>query len=223
MRHGVSFQVECVAMARVGRPRSETSRESILRAALELARSEGLRKLTIEETARRAGVGKQTIYRWWKSRGDLILEALREFSVAEIPRPDEGTLEADLGAFFAATFERGARIRGLTNLLRALISEAQLDEDFGRRFSDQLIKARRAALRDVLMKGRSRGEMSARADSEFLIDIGFGVMWYRLLTRVGPVDDELARTLAHAVAVLAKTPKQNAHRRRISRTGAGDR
>ena len=51
-----------------GRPRSETARKAVLRAALRLVAAHGYRALTIEGIAAAAGVGKQTIYRWWPSK-----------------------------------------------------------------------------------------------------------------------------------------------------------
>ena len=55
-----------------GRPRSEHSHEAILDAVLQLLEDEGYGALTIEGVARQAGVGKQTIYRWWKCRAAWI-------------------------------------------------------------------------------------------------------------------------------------------------------
>ncbi|MBA2740523.1 MAG: helix-turn-helix transcriptional regulator, partial [Actinobacteria bacterium] len=58
-----------------GRRRSERSHEAIVHATQELLVERGHRELTIEGVAARAGVGKQTIYRWWGSRAELVLEA----------------------------------------------------------------------------------------------------------------------------------------------------
>lgn len=58
-----------------GRPRSEKSREAILLAALTLLVRDGFENLTMEGVAREAGTGKSTIYRWWKGRADLAVDA----------------------------------------------------------------------------------------------------------------------------------------------------
>ncbi len=58
-----------------GRPRSEASREAIVMAALKLLVRDGYEKLTMEGVAREAGTGKSTIYRWWKGRAELAVDA----------------------------------------------------------------------------------------------------------------------------------------------------
>ena len=55
--------------------RNEASRRAILAAAFELVQEVGYAKLSIEGIAARAGVGKQTIYRWWPSKGAVLFDA----------------------------------------------------------------------------------------------------------------------------------------------------
>src|SRR5882672_2645606 len=74
-----------------GRPRSDESRQAILRAALDLV-------------AARAGTGKQTIYRWWRGKADVVLDAMTADAARKIPVPDTGDLRADLQVFLDATF-----------------------------------------------------------------------------------------------------------------------
>jgi len=77
-----------------GRPRSERSHQAIVVATLELLAEQGFQQLTMEQVARRAGVGKATIYRRWAAKADLVKDAIRYFS-AELPVPDTGTLAGD--------------------------------------------------------------------------------------------------------------------------------
>ena len=56
--------------------RSSAARQSILKAARELVLRVGYAQLTIEGIAAKAGVGKQTIYRWWPSKGAVVFEAV---------------------------------------------------------------------------------------------------------------------------------------------------
>ena len=75
-----------------GRRRSERSHEAILAATQRLLLERGYRELTIEGIAARAGVGKQTIYRWWPSKAALVLEAyLAGQEAVEQPPPARST------------------------------------------------------------------------------------------------------------------------------------
>src|SRR3954471_7262811 len=90
-----------------GRRRSNKSHKAILQAALDLLEQDGYRALTIEAIAARAGVGKQTIYRWWPSKAAVVLEAFTVNAATQIPQPNTGSLQQDLQKFFAATLHAG--------------------------------------------------------------------------------------------------------------------
>jgi AcrR family transcriptional regulator len=167
--------------SRPGRRRSEDSRRAILAAAVELVAVHGYGPLTIEKIAARAGTGKQTIYRWWPTKADVAMEALVEKADLHIPVPDDGSLVADLRAFLDASAALG-RAPQVVAILRALMAEAQLDDAFGRRFRKGFITSRRAALRTVLERARERGELPSGVSVDTLLDVVFGVIWYRVLT-----------------------------------------
>src|ERR1700749_1842433 len=116
-----------------GRPRSEASRQATLRAALELAAEIGYGRLTIEGIAGRAGVGKQTIYRWWPSKADILLEAGAAKADLHVPVTDHGCYRAHLRAFLEASYSM-VYVPELADLRRALMAEAQLDRECGDRF-----------------------------------------------------------------------------------------
>src|SRR5512145_1675741 len=130
-----------ITTGRAGRPRSESSRLAILAAALAVLRQEGYAALNIEGIARAAGVGKQTIYRWWPSKAAIVLEALRESADREQAVATKGTLAEDLEAFFKSTFRAITRDDGYGPLLRALMAEAQRDEEFARSFREVFVEA----------------------------------------------------------------------------------
>ena len=88
-----------------GRPRSEASWQAILAAAMELVAETGYAELTIEGIAARAGVGKQTIYRWWPSKADILLEAGATKAELHVPVTDQGSYRADLRTFLEASYE----------------------------------------------------------------------------------------------------------------------
>jgi len=179
----------------LGRPRSEDRRRAILAAAVDELRERGYAALTIEGIAARAGAGKQTIYRWWPSRADVVLEALLDEAESAIAIPDEGSLPEDLLAFLTATFHQ----RGQRPVLVGLMAQALLDPVFALAFRDRFLFARRAALREIFDRAAGRGEIAPGIDPELLIDVVYGVLWYRLLLDHAPLDDAAGQDLADLV------------------------
>jgi AcrR family transcriptional regulator len=184
-----------------GRPRSEQTRDAILDAALAELEQRGYAALTIEGIAARAGAGKQTIYRWWPSKADVVLDAMMELAARRIKIPDKGSLEADLLSFLTDSF----RQRQLRPVLVALMAQAQLDPGFATAFRERFLFARRAALRTVLAAARDRGEIGPEVDLELFIDVVFGVLWYRLLVDHAPLDAKAARQLTDLVVRAASS------------------
>jgi AcrR family transcriptional regulator len=185
----------------LGRPRSETTRRAILAAALELAAEEGTSRLTMEAIARRAGASKETLYRWWRSKGEVVLEALAERGERDIPVPEVGDLERDLRAFMRAT---ARALDGQTrSVLRALAAEAASDLAFAARVRDRFLAQRRAALAAVLEGAVARGELSPQRAASAL-DLIFGSLWYRLIFAIGPLDQAWADSVTDAFAVGAR-------------------
>jgi AcrR family transcriptional regulator len=180
-----------------GRPRSEDSHEAILDAVVALLEQEGYGALTIENVARQAGVGKQTIYRWWKSKAELVLEAYANHAASKLPMPDRGSLRADLEWVFCAAFKRLTDISGPT--MRGLMADAVYDPEFLEILREVLIAKRRAVLYQVLERGRSRGELKPEADLDVMIDLLLGALWYRLLVQHAKLDSRFAKQLVAGV------------------------
>lgn len=155
----------------------------------------GYATLTIEGIATRAGVGKQTIYRWWSSKADVVLDSLLDLAAERITIPDKGSLPADLMAFLSDTFQQ----RGLRPLLIGLMAQSLLDPGFAAAFRDRFLFSRRAALREILDRAITRGEIAPDVDPELLIDVVYGVLWYRLLLDHAPMDETAGRQLASLV------------------------
>jgi AcrR family transcriptional regulator len=182
-----------------GRPRSATTRRAILTAALEELQERGYAALTIEGIAARAGAGKQTIYRWWQSKADVVLDAMLDLVAARITVPDEGSLAADLSVFLRETF----RQRGQRPVLVGLLAETLLDPVFAAAFRERFLFSRRAALRSILDRAAERGEVDPDVDLELLVDVVYGVLWYRLLLAHVPVNATTGQQLAALVTRAA--------------------
>jgi AcrR family transcriptional regulator len=170
-----------------------------LAAALALFREGGQALVTIEGVAARAGVGKQTIYRWWPSRADVLLEALADEADLEISVADQGSYRADLEVFLRDTF-RLAEAPHLREVLRTLMAEAQLDPAFGERLRKDFLERRRDALRTVISRAAAREDFPALLVPGTVLDVVFGVLWYRILATGEPLGDALASELVELLA-----------------------
>jgi AcrR family transcriptional regulator len=175
---------------RPGRKRSEESRQAILVAALELTAELGYGGLTVDGIAARAGTGKQTIYRWWPSKADVLLEGLATKAELFIPIPDTGTYVEDLRQFVLASFALGSK-PAISDALRALMAHAQVDPEFRLRFTAYL-QSRRDALGVLVTRAAARGDLPAVPLPDSVPDFVFGALWYRLLATDKPLDEHLA-------------------------------
>jgi AcrR family transcriptional regulator len=163
---------------RPGRPRRPTTDGAITRAALDLLAERGFQAATIEAIAERAGVGRNTIYRRWSSKEELIADALREL-----------TTEVDWGADdlysllltwlrdFARTFSDPLQGR----LLVGVLGELQQNPVFADVYADRVVRPRREALLARLAEARERGELRADADVELVADLLGGALLLRRL------------------------------------------
>ncbi|MGW0769472.1 TetR/AcrR family transcriptional regulator [Streptomyces sp. NPDC002676] len=169
-----------------GRIRSQDAHDAVLATAIELVEELGYQAVTIERIAARADVAKSTIYRWWKSKAPLVMDAYRTAVEQRMPEPDTGSLSGDLTAFVTALYGVTAYpIRVKT--LRGLMAEAQLDPAFAEPFREW-VESRRAVMLTLLTRGVDRGELPATADLDAITDQIFGLFWYRLLVGHQPLD-----------------------------------
>ncbi|WP_433473100.1 TetR/AcrR family transcriptional regulator [Spirillospora sp. CA-142024] len=185
-----------------GRRRNEAARQAILDVAVDLLGRTDDTPVTIDTIAAAAGVGKQTIYRWWPSKGAVLLEALAGRAGVDVPVPDTGTLEDDLEAFLRATFLAGGHPRTVS-ALRYTMAEAQRDPH-SREHMREFIAGRRRVLRGLLERARDRGEIGAGADLDLIVDQAYGVLWYRILTGHADLSEADAVALAAALAGQAR-------------------
>jgi len=128
-----------MSLHRSGPVRSEAARRSILEATARLFVERGYERLTIEGIAAEAGVGKQTIYRWWRAKSAIVSECLLEgllLSHRLVP-PDTGDVHRDLVDWMGEIFRLMAEPSGEV-LVRSLIAAATEDAQIGRKLRDTL-------------------------------------------------------------------------------------
>ena len=176
----------------VPRPRSEKARQSVLDAMRAALTGDGYEAVTIEGLADAAGVSKQTIYRWWPSRGALIAECLTEGRLipVDFDVPDTGDLHADIERWLTGVL---AVLDAPTGgpLLRSLIAAAAEDAAVGDRLSASLGVDR--GLSERLAAGIRAGQLPADAPVRELGLAILGLIVLRGLGREGDHADSVSR------------------------------
>jgi AcrR family transcriptional regulator len=163
-----------------GRPRSESARDAILRAAVELLQSTGFSALSVEAIAARAGVGKATIYRWWPNKAAVVMDAFLADTAPGMPFPDTGSTREDLRRQMRSVI-RLFNTPAIGGPFKALIGESQHDAALAAALRERFVASRRAAAKQVLARGIERGELRGDLDLEIAIDALYGALYYRLL------------------------------------------
>ncbi|MFC0116282.1 TetR/AcrR family transcriptional regulator [Kibdelosporangium aridum] len=176
--------------------RSETARRAILAAALDLVGEVGYAKLTIEGIAAAAGVGKQTIYRWWPSKGSLLFDAFltlatdgQEDQAAALP--DTGDVMADLKMVLRATVAELNEPR-YDQPMRALHTEIVHDPALAADYAKRLDEPMRELKKDRLRAAQRAGQLAEDVDLDVAVDMLFGPILNRWLQRTGPLTPEYA-------------------------------
>ncbi|MFI9725749.1 TetR/AcrR family transcriptional regulator [Streptomyces sp. NPDC052092] len=182
--------------------RSERSRRAIYDAALALVAEVGYPKTTIEGIASRAGVGKQTIYRWWSSKADVLLEAFLDLgnqaaeAAGQAPYaiPDTGDLAADLKNVLRATVDE-LRDPAFEAPSRALAAEGVVSEDLGRRFVAKLLEPQLQLYVDRLRAAQDAGDVRPDVDPRIALELFVSPLAQRWLQYTGPITYEYTDTL----------------------------
>jgi AcrR family transcriptional regulator len=168
------------AKGRAPERRNEEARLAVLVAADELLVERGFGGVTVEGIAARAGVAKQTIYRWWPSKVDVLLDTLIEQADRRLKIPEDGPVVDAVRAYLRALARFLARAEG--QVLLALIGEAQHDADTATLFQARYLDPRRARERALLKRGVAAGELPAGLNPDAALDALIGPIVYRALT-----------------------------------------
>ncbi len=187
-----------------GRPRSEASRKAIIESTVSLIESLGYEKLKIVDIAKTAGVGKQTIYRWWTSKAELVIEAVLEDAREYVAVPDTGALSEDLRELIRASCRR-VSTDASKNMLSGLLMAGRKDSKTLKLFREQFIESRRDVIRNIFKKHCDHKDLKSNINVELIMDLIFGSMWYRLLMEHAPLDDNFADELIDHITILITT------------------
>jgi len=174
-----------------GRPRSEESRQSILRSTLKLLKQDGgFPELSIEGIAADANVGKTTVYRWWPTKAALVADAFSASAEEELRFPNTGSVQTDMSLQMRRVIRIFRSKRG--KVVAALVAGGQSDPELIEAFRERFLWPRRRQAYQTLQRGIDRGELPADSDLDLILDSLYGPIYMRFLIRHDKLDENFA-------------------------------
>jgi AcrR family transcriptional regulator len=160
--------------------RNQASRRALLEAMKELLVQHPLSSISIEAIAERAGVGKQTIYRWYRDKSALFIDLYETESVDRLRVPDMGSVEKELNELARQTWNFWQET-ACGQAFRQLMARCQSSPHAMNQLRDDFMPRRRVFTKQILDRAIARGEIE-NGDYEVFTDLWVGFNWYHLLT-----------------------------------------
>lgn len=182
---------------RPGRPRSDAAHRAILDATRDLVIEVGFTQLRLEHVAARAGVGKATIYRRWRSKEALVLELLLALAAPHIAVEEVGDTRTELLSC-VTNASRALNDSAFGVVIRGLLSEIASNPRLGDPFRASVVLARRAEIAQVITRGIARGDLRHDADPDLATELLVGPVYFRLVFG-GELSDEFASRVVDSV------------------------
>ncbi|WP_299536485.1 TetR/AcrR family transcriptional regulator [uncultured Streptomyces sp.] len=186
------------------RPGGRTARvrEAVLRAAGDALVEEGFDRLDLAEIARRAGVGKTTVYRRWGTPALLAADLLEDMAEQSLPSAHTGSLADDLRAN-ARLVVKTLNDPRQGRLFRALIAASLCDEQ-AKEALHRFYAVRIDEWAGCVAEAEQRGEVPAGTDARAVIAAVSAPLYYALLHTGEPLDDALADRAARSACAAAR-------------------
>jgi AcrR family transcriptional regulator len=180
--------------------RSERSKQAILAATRDLlAGAGGVGALTVEAVAARSGVAKTTIYRRWRDKWELALDAVMIDMLPRFEIPvDVGDTRKELVVFADSVIKN---LSGVPSgpAMQGLVSKVATDPELARVYRERVVEPRREVLKPVIDRGIARGDLRPDTDVRIVHELLVGPMFYRLFFSGPPLNRKLSATLVDAV------------------------
>jgi AcrR family transcriptional regulator len=192
---------------RRGRPPQPATEAKILVATREILAEGGVRSLTMEGVAARAGVAKTTVYRRYRSRDDLALAVLIDMVRTVTAGPELADVRAELVQILRATLVV-LRTTLMGRVMQGLVSELAVNPRLSQAFREQVVALRVEEVAAVLARGAERGQLRPDLDVGLVHELLFGPIYYRLFLSGEPLEQSFADRIVDAVlpALVAQRP-----------------
>lgn len=185
-----------------GRPRSETSKKSILNAVNRLLLVTSVKELSIEAIAKKAGVGKTTIYRWWPNKVAVVLDALINQLGTTPALPTSSTtaesVENQLERFMRLLKGKNGKV------LIEIMAEAQSSEETLTLFYENFMLQHEETLANLIEEGKDNGEFRKDVSTALAVDMIYGSIVYRLMSGAETLDQDFTDNLPQEALNILK-------------------
>ncbi|MBI1326070.1 MAG: TetR family transcriptional regulator [Alphaproteobacteria bacterium] len=186
-----------------GRPRSDKSKDSILKATNALLQNKAVRDLSIEAIAKKAGVGKTTIYRWWPNKVAVVLDALN----TQIEQPNKKAVAQATDIFDAFSFHLDRLFhvfQGKTGrIVSEAMAEAQSSPEAVKIFYDCFLLDFEKELYELIEQGKAQKSIAVNIDADTIVDMVYGAIIYRFMSGAQTLDMAFVEKLkAHSLVLL---------------------
>ena len=196
------------AAARRPDPRVERSRQAILDATRELLADGDVGSLTVEAVASRSGVAKTTIYRRWRDKWELALDAVMIDMIPRFEKPvDVGDTRKELLTFINQVVRMQASAP-FGPAMQGLVSRIATDPELARVYRDQVVQPRMDQLAPVIERGIARGDLRPDTDVRLVHELLVGPIFYRLLFSGAPLTRNLGPRIVDAI-LAGFTPRSD--------------
>ena len=186
-----------------GRPRSEQARQEILETAYKLLREKGFNAVGPHEIAQAAGVSSATLYRWWKSKEEILLDACFEHMKPVLAIPQNRSALTRLRHYVLRAREFLVSEEGA--VMARVLTGIHDDKRLHQMFLERYVKQRRQIQRGIIEDAIASGELKPTTDPELLIDALSGPLFFRWLQGHAPLDKAFAQSIFDKVIPAFQT------------------
>jgi AcrR family transcriptional regulator len=178
------------------RRRGAALRRDVLDATIAELVEQGVDGFTVANTAQRAGVNITSIYRRWKTRENLVVDALLDRTATALPIPDTGSVRTDLELFaqLLAGYLGSPMGRALVKMATLVVDDPHLDQA-----RSEFLAARAAAAGAIFERAIARGELDPHIDRQVALETLVAPLYFRVLVTGEPLGGDLPGRLVDTV------------------------